>query len=69
MSNRRIRVVITRLLTDEVLRLRFAFDRVKVLCELQAQGCALTPSEIDLFMLSDIEMWWWTDRAMATTLH
>ena len=69
MSNRRIRLVMTRLLTDEVLRLRFAFDRVKVLCELQAQGCALTASEIDLFLLSDAEMWWWTDGAMAPTLH
>jgi hypothetical protein len=69
MSNFRIRLVMTRLLTDEVFRLRFAFDRVKVLCELQAQGCALTPGEIDLFMLSDAEMWWWTDRGMAATLH
>ena len=68
MSNR-IRLVMTRLLTDEVLRLRFTFDRVKVLCELQAQGFELTPGELDLFMLSDADMWWWADRAMAATLH
>ena len=69
MSQFRIRLVMTRLLSDEVLRLRFAFDRVKVLCELQAQGFGLTPSEIDLFMLSDAEMWWWVDRGRAITVH
>lgn len=69
MSNLRIRLVVTRLLSDEVFRLRFELDRVKVLCELQAQGFGLTPSEIDLFMLSDAEMWWWVDRALAATLH
>ena len=69
MSNLRIRLVMTRLLSDEVLRHRFAFDRVDVLCELQAEGFGLTPREIDLFMFSDAEMWWWVDRAMAATLH
>ena len=69
MSNFRIRLVMTRLLSDEGLRLRFAFDRVNVLCELQAQGFGLTPREIDLFMLSDAKMWCWVERAMAATLH
>ena len=69
MSNLRIRLVMTRLLSDEVLRRRFAFDRVDALCELQGQGFGLTPGEIDLFMLSDARMWWWVDRAVAATLH
>ena len=69
MSNHRIRLVMARLLTDEILRLRFAFDRVTVLCDLQSEGIGLTPGEIDLFMLSDAEMWWWADRATAATAH
>ena len=69
MPNRRIRLVMTRLLSDEVLRLRFEIDRVKVLGELQAQGLDLTPDEIELFMLSDAETWWWADSRMAATLH
>jgi len=69
MSNHRIQLVMTRLLNDEVLRLRFEIDRVTVLFELQAQGFGLTPGEVDLFMLSDAEMWWWVDSRIAATLH
>jgi hypothetical protein len=69
MSNQRIQLVMTRLLTDEVLRLRFEIDRVTVLGELQAQGLRLTPGEVDLFMLSDAETWWWADSRIAATLH
>ena len=50
MPSFRIQQIVTRLLTDKVLRLRFEHDRLSVLGELQEQGAALTANELDLFM-------------------
>ena len=73
MSNRTIGIVMSRLLTDEDLILRFAFDRVEALGELHTElftnGLALTPSEIDLFIESDVQMWFWIDRRIADRTH
>ena len=69
MSNQTIGIAINRLLTDEDLRLRFAIDRVEAIGELHAHGLEMTPSEIDLFIGSDLEMWFWTDRHFAACLH
>ena len=69
MPSSRIQQVVTRLLTDEVFRLRFAHDRLRVLGELQEQGAALTANELELFMRTDSELWWWTESRFAGTLH
>ena len=69
MSNPRIGVFMTRLLTDEVLRMRFELNRMRVLGELQLQEGRLAASEIDLFLLSDIDMWSWMDRPIACRSH
>ena len=69
MPSFRIQQVVTRLLTDKVLRLRFEHDRLSVLGELQEQGAALTANELDLFMQTDSELWWWTESRVAGTLH
>ena len=69
MSHHSIGVVMNRLLSDEDLRLRFAIDRVEVLGELHANGVELTPSEIDLFIESDIQMWSWSDHRLADRTH
>lgn len=69
MPSSRMQQVVTRLLTDEILRLRFAHDRLRVLGELQEQGAGLTPNELQLFMLTDSELWWWTESRVAGTLH
>jgi hypothetical protein len=69
MPNDRIAIIMTRLLTDEVLRLRFALDRVRVLVELQVQAGRLTPTEFDLFLQSNVDMWSWMDGRVAGTLH
>ena len=61
MSAYTIGMVMDRLLTDESLRLRLAVDRVEVLGELPAHGLKLTPSEIDLFIKSDMRMWTWAE--------
>jgi hypothetical protein len=69
MPNDRIAIIMTRLLTDEVLRLRFELDRVRVLVELQVQEGRLTPTEFDLFLQSNVDMWSWMDGRVAGTLH
>lgn len=69
MPSSRIQQVVTMLLTDEVLRLRFAHDRLRVLGDLQEEGAGLTANELQLFMLTDAELWWWTENRFAGTLH
>lgn len=69
MSFETIKVVMNRLLTDEDLRLRFAIDRVETLGELHANGVELTPSEIDLFIQSDVQIWFQNDRRSADRMH
>jgi hypothetical protein len=57
MSQHTVGRVITRLLTDEELRIRFALDRFDTLAELHLHGLALTPDEIDVFVQSDVRVW------------
>lgn len=57
MSQQNVGNVINRLLTDEELRLRFALDPVDTLAELHLRGMPLTPDEIDVFVQSDIRIW------------
>jgi hypothetical protein len=49
--------VMTRLLTDEELRRRFAEDRFDTIAELLLRGFTLTPTEIDVFVRSDVRLW------------
>lgn len=57
MSQQNVGNVINRLLTDEELRLRFAFDPFDTLAELHLRGMPLTSEEIDVFVQSDLRMW------------
>ena len=57
MSQQIVGEVMTRLLTDEELRLRFAMDPVDTLAELHGRGLALTPDEIDVFVHTDVRVW------------
>jgi hypothetical protein len=61
--------VVHRLLTDEGLRLCFEFDRVGTLARLQVSGFELTPSEIELFVQSDADIWSWMDRWHLARAH
>ena len=57
MSQQNVGNVIDRLLTDEELRIRFALDPFDTLAELHVRGLALTPDEIDVFIQSDLRLW------------
>jgi hypothetical protein len=69
MSHHTIGIVMDRLLSDESLRRRFAFDRIEAVGELQAHGVELTPGEIDLFVEADVQMWFWNDLRIADPTH
>jgi len=49
--------LIHRLLSDEILRIRFALDRFNTIADLHERGLHLTPREIDLFVQADVEIW------------
>jgi hypothetical protein len=57
MSQETVGEVMTRLLSDEELRIRFAHDPLDILAELHLRGLRLTPGEIDVFVQSDVRMW------------
>jgi hypothetical protein len=57
MSQQNVTNVISRLLTDEELRMRFALDPFDTVAELHLRGLALTPDEIDVFVQSDVRVW------------
>jgi hypothetical protein len=57
MSQQIVGEVMTRLLTDEELRVRFAEDPFDTIAELHVRGLALTPNEIDVFVHSDVRVW------------
>ena len=57
MSQETVGEVMTRLLTDEDLRKRFAQDPFDTLAELHLRGLTLTPDEIDVFVHSGVRVW------------
>ena len=59
MSQLRVGMVMDRLLADEAVRRRFVTDPIGTLGELHDHGLELTPSEIDLFIESDVLIWFW----------
>ena len=69
MSQRTVGILMNRLLGDEDLRFGFALDWVEPLGGLHADGLELTPSEIDLFLESDLEMWCATDQMTGGRVH
>ena len=69
MSQRTVGIVINRLLGDESFRLRFEEDPVETVGELLAHGVELTPNEIDLFVQSDMQTWFWIDQRVGDRLH
>jgi len=57
MSQENVDRLITRLMSEEELRVRFALDRFVTIADLHEGGLALTPNEIDLFIQSDVSIW------------
>jgi len=69
MSQGNVGHVITRLLADEELRMRFALDPFDTLAELHLRGLALTPDEIDVFVQSDVRLWFVGTAVFRDRLH
>jgi len=57
MSRAGVGLVIDRLLTDENLRIQFAFNPVETVAELSLRGFDLTRDEMDLFCRTDAGLW------------
>lgn len=69
MSQQIVGGVIDRLLGDEDLRVRFAFDRIETIAELGVRGFLLTPEEIDVFIRTDARIWFWGDALLGDRVH
>ena len=65
MSSANVGMVIEELLTDESLRLRFAFDRIGAVVDLFRRGFDLSSDEIDLFYRTDACLWFLGDIAIG----
>jgi hypothetical protein len=57
MSQMGVGKVVEQLLTDENLRMRFAFDRIETVAELCLRGFDLSREDIDLFCRTDARLW------------
>jgi len=69
MSAVNVEKVISKLLSEEELRTRFALDPFDTLADLHERGLALTPQEIDAFVQSDAQMWFWDGKRLRSRLH
>ena len=67
MSQAGVGMVIEKLLTDENLRVRFAFDRIETIAELCLRGFELTRDEVELFCRTDARLWFPVDQ--VTLIH
>ena len=65
MSQAHVGTVIKALLTDENLRIRFAFERLEVIADLCVRGVELTGDEIDLFCQTDARLWFLGDEVRS----
>jgi hypothetical protein len=63
MSQTGVGKVVEQLLTDENLRIRFAFDRIETVAELCLRGFDLSRQDIDLFCWTDARLWFLGDIA------
>ena len=69
MSQQTVGIVISRLLMDEDLRIRFMIEPVETLAELHARGFELTSQEIDLFIQTNTWTWFWTHARVGSRVH
>jgi hypothetical protein len=69
MSLQTVGMVIDRLLKDEDLRVRFALDRIEALAELGFRGFELTSDELDVFIHTDVRVWFWGTAVVGDWVH
>lgn len=68
MSQRTVGIVVDRLLNDLDLRVRLALDPFEALADLSFLGIELTQDEIDVFLQTDVRVWFW-GIAMMREVH
>ncbi len=68
MSQRTVGLVIGRLLNDQDLRIRLAVDPFETLADLSLLGMELTREEIDVFIQTDVRVWFW-GSALLREVH
>jgi hypothetical protein len=59
MPRRVVGIVVDRLLNDQDLRVRLALDPFETLADLSFLGMQLTRDEIDVFIQTDVRVWFW----------
>ena len=69
MSQQTVAIVIDKLLSDEDLRNRFVVDRLETLADLYLHGFELRQDEIDLFLRTDAQLWFWGAAVMNERQH
>jgi hypothetical protein len=69
MSQQMVGIVVDRLLSDRDLRIRFALDQIGTLAALGLRGFELTPDEMDVFIWTDVRVWFCGSGAAADRVH
>lgn len=69
MSQEMVGIVMSRLLSDEDLRIRFIVEPVETMADLHALGLELTSEEIDLFIQTNTQTWTWTGTQAGLRAH
>jgi hypothetical protein len=69
MSRQSVGHVIHYLLTDEELRTRFAINPVDAIADLMCRGCELTAEEVEVFVRTDAQLWFWNSDVVGDRLH
>jgi len=69
MSMEMVGLAIETLVSDERLRTRFSRSRIETIADLGVRGIELTPDEIELFIQTDADIWFWERSSAADHLH
>jgi hypothetical protein len=68
MSQGTVGIVVERLLNEEDFRVRLALEPFETLADLSFLGIELTGDEIDVFIQTDVRVWFWSS-AMMREVH
>jgi hypothetical protein len=69
MSQQMVGIVISSLLADEELRIRFVTDPIETLAALNVRGVELTPEEFEALVLTDVRLWFWSRVLFGMHVH
>ena len=69
MSHQMVGIVIHSLLTDDELRDRLTVDPMETIAALALRGFELTTDEIEVFLRTDAQMWFWSYQLFDNLVH